>query len=101
VSRIPTRRLSASVSARVRYLTEARAIEDAGGDWDITHAAAVLGVARSTFYKIPYIMRRAVHPMGKGKGRPVRIPPLVVRLWQSLNTDVALERVAPKRGKGK
>lgn len=79
---------------RVKLLAEAKAIEDAGGDWEVAHAAAVLGVARSTLYKIPYIMRRAVHPMGKGRGRPVRVPPAVVRMWQQMNTGAALDRAA-------
>ena len=79
---------------RAQLLAEAKLIEDAGGDWDVAHAAAVLGVARSTFYRIGYIMRRAVYPTGKGRGRPVRIPPSVVRLWQSMNTGAALQRAA-------
>lgn len=82
---------------RVKLIEEAKAIEAAGGDWEVTHAAAILGIARSTLYKIPFIMRRAVHPTGKGPGRPVRIPPSVVRLHQANNTGAALARAGSDR----
>lgn len=82
---------------RVRLLEEAAAIEAAGGVWEVAHAAAVLGVARSTLYKIAFIMRRAVHPTGKGHGRPVRIPPAVVRLHQANNTGAAIARAGGDR----
>lgn len=82
---------------RVAILEEAQAIEKAGGDWDVVQAATVLGVARSTLYTIPFIMRRAVYPLGKGKGRPVRIPPAVVRLHQAQNTGAALARAGGDR----
>jgi predicted transcriptional regulator len=80
------------VATRVELLEEAKALEVAGGDWTVEQAAAVLGVARATLFVNEWIMRRAIHPMGKGKGRPVRIPPSVIRLWQSMNTGAALAR---------
>jgi hypothetical protein len=79
---------------RVELLEEAKAVEQAGGDWTVEQAAAVLGIARATLFTNAWIMRRAIHPMGKGRGRPVRIPPAVIRLWQSMNTGAALARAA-------
>lgn len=75
-----------AILSRVALVKEAIALEAAGGDWEPMHAAAVLGVSRSTLYKIPYIMRRASHPTGRGRGKPVRIRPQVVREWQRMNT---------------
>jgi hypothetical protein len=52
--------------ARLELLAEATAIEQAGGQWNALHVAAVLGMARKTVYDTPWLRKIAL-PLGNGR----------------------------------
>jgi hypothetical protein len=76
----------------IRHITHtlrtALAIEAAGGDWSVPQAAAVLGVSRRTFYRLPYFRQRLLRP----SPNRVTVRPADVRLYQALNSGVAVRR---------
>lgn len=73
---------------RVALLTEAAAIEAAGGDWRISHVCAVLDCHRSSLYRSRWLKSRMI----RGPGG-VRMRPRDVRLFQQLQTaGSALQR---------
>lgn len=65
---------------RLTVLTEATAIERAGGDWEAKHLVAVLGCAERTVYNTPWL-RRIRRRIGT---RGWRWNPAEVRTQQSL-----------------
>lgn len=71
------------LTERLRLLEEARAIEQAGGDWRVKHVAAVLDVAPSTVYQIVFLRQRMI----KVAGGRTKVRPADVRLYESIRTN--------------
>ena len=77
--------------SRVDLVTEAIALERAGGDWKVRHVLAILGCHKSTLYspKYRWIMARAIRQPGGLAFRPSDI-----RLYQANHTGDARRRGA-------
>lgn len=74
--------------ARVELLEEAKALETAGGTWDVRHVCAVLGCHRATLYRTPWLLQRMIH----GPGAKKAFHPSDIRLFQQQRTGAALRR---------
>ncbi len=74
---------------RAAIAEDAARLESAGADWEASHVGAVLGMARSTIYNTPWLMRIS-RRVGK-RGR--RWNPREVRNAQAIASGhVALKR---------
>lgn len=57
-----------TTATRLALLREATDIENAGGQWESQHVAAVIGMARKSVYDTPWL-RKIAKPAGNGRMR--------------------------------
>jgi hypothetical protein len=77
---------------RVQILSEATAIENAGGQWEAHHVGALLGIARKTVYDTAWL-RRIAKPGANGNLRWV---PAEVRRQQDIESKRRPRRLRRK-----